>query len=55
LIAVAVAATLVALRAGLKSETAKKVVGTVMRGAIAGAAGALPRLVLLRIAEKVTR
>jgi len=55
LIAVAVAATLVALRAGLNSETAKKVVGTVMKGVIAGAARALPRLVLLRIAEKVTR
>jgi len=55
LIACAVAAGLIAVRVGLKSQTAKKVVGTVLKGALAGAARALPRLVLLEAAERARR
>lgn len=52
LIAAGATVTVVLLRSGLKSQTAKKVFGTVFRGALAGAARALPRLVLVEIARR---
>jgi hypothetical protein len=55
LIAVTATVLLVVVRRGLKSRMASKVAGTVLRGALVGAARALPRLVLMRIVQNVPR
>ena len=52
LFAVAAAVTLMLLRRGLKSQTGKTVLGTVAKGAVAGAVRALPRLVVLETARR---
>jgi hypothetical protein len=52
LFAVGATVTVVLLRSALKSKTGKTVLGTVTRGAIAGAVRALPQLVLLEIGRR---